>query len=187
MIGSLAGCGSTPAPLGIEAGATTAAPVASNEPFHVVHDPNQDTDGDGVRDDDDVCPTIAGKRRDGCEELVRIGGHVDPIVIKIVFAPNATALSPEAVGVIADAANVLREHPEIVMLHVIGNTDATEPRADELGRKRAEAVVNALITRGIDRTRLSAESAGATSPMASNDTAEDRARNRRIDFVVDRR
>ena len=54
----------------------------------------------------------------------------------------------------------------------------------KLSQQRAEAVRNYLVSRGVKGERISAEGKGEQSPIASNDTAEGRANNRRVEIVV---
>ena len=67
-----------------------------------------------------------------------------------------------------------------------GHTD-TDGDADgnlALSVARAEAVVAELIKRGVDESRLYAEGYGETDPIASNDTKDGKAKNRRIAFAI---
>lgn len=53
-----------------------------------------------------------------------------------------------------------------------------------LSEKRAQAVMNFLIEKGVDSSRLTARGYGSSSPVADNGTAEGRAMNRRVEFKV---
>jgi outer membrane protein OmpA-like peptidoglycan-associated protein len=53
-----------------------------------------------------------------------------------------------------------------------------------LSQRRADAVVNYLVEKGIDKKRLSAKGYGQSKPVDSNDTAEGRALNRRTEFEI---
>jgi OOP family OmpA-OmpF porin len=69
---------------------------------------------------------------------------------------------------------------------VTGHSDSVGEAAynRDLSLRRAEAVVDYLVSQGVDGTHLSAKGYGETQPRASNDTEEGRARNRRIEFRV---
>lgn len=54
----------------------------------------------------------------------------------------------------------------------------------ELSQKRAQSVVNYLVSKGIDAGRLEAKGYGEVQPIASNETKEGRSMNRRVEFVV---
>ncbi len=76
---------------------------------------------------------------------------------------------------------ILKEFPTL-KLKIGGYTDNTgkEDENMKLSQRRAEAVVSALTGMGIDKTRLEPEGYGSQHPVASNDTEEGRAQNRRI-------
>ena len=71
-------------------------------------------------------------------------------------------------------------------IEVQGHTDAegTPERNINLSNRRAQSVLGYLIRTGVDSARLTAVGYGETQPIAANDTAENRARNRRIEFAV---
>jgi outer membrane protein OmpA-like peptidoglycan-associated protein len=71
-------------------------------------------------------------------------------------------------------------------VHVQGHTDADGDADGNLALSvaRAEAVVAELIKRGVDESRLYAEGFGETDPIASNDTKDGKAKNRRIAFAI---
>lgn len=84
-----------------------------------------------------------------------------------------------------EAARILRDNPT-ARVRVVGHTDNVgELRTNEaLALARAEAVKALLVARGIAEDRLVAEGAGMSAPIATNVTAEGRARNRRVEFRV---
>lgn len=81
--------------------------------------------------------------------------------------------------------NLLEERPALE-IEIRGHTDnqGSESHNADLSKRRAAAVVNWLIARGIDSRRLSSQGFGATSPAASNNDEAGRARNRRVEFYV---
>lgn len=68
-----------------------------------------------------------------------------------------------------------------------GHTDSTGPAAfnDELSQRRADSVQDYLVRRGIDRQRLSTQGRGESRPVATNDTAAGRERNRRVEIIIE--
>ena len=80
----------------------------------------------------------------------------------------------------------LLEDDPALKLHVVGHADAVGPLDANVGlsRRRAEAVVKELTGRkGIAAARLRPDGVGPLVPLASNDTDEGRAKNRRVDLV----
>ncbi|MGH8510030.1 MAG: OmpA family protein [Gammaproteobacteria bacterium] len=159
--------------------AEAAAPVAA------VPDPcAPDDDGDGVNNCNDRCAsTPAGVAVDasGCpkegETLLRLQG--------VNFAFDSAKLTPEAEQVLDQAVQELRAAPSI-STRVEGHTDASGSDAHnlKLAQRRAEAVVEYLISQGIEGTRLEPVGVGEGNPIASHDTEEGRFQNRRVDFIV---
>jgi OOP family OmpA-OmpF porin len=71
-------------------------------------------------------------------------------------------------------------------IEIAGHTDAdgTDAANQALSEKRAQAVMDYLVKAGLPAERFTAVGYGSTQPLASNDTSEGRAQNRRIDFLV---
>ena len=72
-------------------------------------------------------------------------------------------------------------------IRIVGHTDSSGSEAynQKLSEQRARSVANYLMSTGIDRDRLTVIGLGESSPIATNDTAEGRARNRRVDVLFD--
>ncbi len=113
------------------------------------------------------------------------GGSVD-IREEIRFGFGAADLRPEADGVLGQVAAVLLAHPEIARLVVEGHADNVGDLAynHALSQRRAEAVRDALIARGVARERLVARGYGTQRPVAGNDDEAGRAANRRVAFTI---
>lgn len=103
-----------------------------------------------------------------------------------VFAPGAAELKPEARANLHKVVEFIRRHPG-KPVRIEGHTDATGHRNANLilSRRRAEAVRQALIEEGIEPERLEAIGLGQDYPVAPNDTPEGRARNRRVEIVIE--
>ena len=85
-------------------------------------------------------------------------------------------------------AALLKAHPELTA-RIEGHTDSLGSAAlnQSLSLQRAEAVRQALVERGVDEGRLSAEGLGPERPIADNATAEGRGKNRRVEvYILDR-
>ena len=106
-------------------------------------------------------------------------------VYGIYFDVNSDRLRTESDPVLREVADALRHNPQW-QVTIQGHTDSigsTDLNMD-LSRRRSEAVRNALVDRyGIAASRLSARGYGATVPKDTNETAEGRARNRRVELV----
>jgi len=84
-----------------------------------------------------------------------------------------------------DIVGLLKEYPSL-SLNIEGHTDNTgTPSANLiLSRQRAETVMNSLVSKGIPVSRLQAHGYGQEKPLASNNTPQGRATNRRVVFSV---
>ena len=102
----------------------------------------------------------------------------------IRFDVNKATIKPESMGVINSIYGLLHDHPEL-KLSVEGHTDSDGDEAmnQTLSEKRAQAVVDQLISLGIDGSRLTSKGWGETKPVAVNSTSEGKAANRRVEFV----
>ena len=102
----------------------------------------------------------------------------------ITFETGKADLKPESIVEINRVAKLMQEHPELAF-EVQGHCDNTGTDAvnDPLSQQRAETIVNALVKQGIAQSRLTPVGKGSHSPIAPNDTAEGRAKNRRVEFV----
>lgn len=99
----------------------------------------------------------------------------------LVFEPGTAQLVADAAAGLARVAAWLRSQPSLPV-RIEGHTDATgSPQANrQLSLRRAEAVRDALLAAGIDAARIAVSGEGAAQPVASNDDAAGRARNRRV-------
>ena len=103
----------------------------------------------------------------------------------ITFAYNSAEISVDAAGVLDKAAAAIAQMPT-AKVEVAGYTDSTGSAAGNrrLSQRRAEAVRAYLVGKGIADAQLTANGFGPDNPIATNDTDEGRAANRRIAFIV---
>ncbi|MFT4517884.1 MAG: OOP family OmpA-OmpF porin [Halioglobus sp.] len=141
-----------------------------------------DTDGDGVTDDKDLCPgTPAGTRVDatGCPLAV---AQVASIKLMVNFGFDSTKVEERYFADLSELAEFLKRFSD-VQVDVEGHTDSAGA-ADynqSLSQRRSQAVVDLLVNQyGIEASRLEAKGYGESQPVASNDTDEGRAENRRV-------
>jgi OOP family OmpA-OmpF porin len=102
------------------------------------------------------------------------------------FRVASAELSLDATVLLDEAIDILADNTATVLI-VEGHTDDVGSEEDNLAlsEERAQAVVDYLVAGGIDAARLTAIGYGESRPIASNDTAEGRSENRRIQFVVE--
>jgi outer membrane protein OmpA-like peptidoglycan-associated protein len=103
----------------------------------------------------------------------------------ITFDTNRATIKAESKAQINHIVEVLKAYPK-VKIKIGGYTDNTGKPANnqELSDKRAKEVRKAVVSAGIAADRIDAEGYGSEHPVASNDTAEGRQKNRRIDVQV---
>lgn len=146
----------------------------------------RDGDQDGVTDDKDKCPsTPRGEKVDenGCPVLFE--GKRRSVVLKGVnFETGKATLTEEARAVLRDVAQSLAANPE-VRVEVQGHTDNVGSRAfnQRLSQARAQTVAEFLVANGVSPSQVRARGYGFSRPIASNKTAEGRAKNRRVELV----
>jgi outer membrane protein OmpA-like peptidoglycan-associated protein len=103
----------------------------------------------------------------------------------VTFATNQSSLDSRFLPVLDDVARVLQEYDRS-MVDVIGHTDASGGDAinQPLSERRASSVASYLIDRGVIRERLYVAGMSARNPIASNDTPQGKAQNRRVEILI---
>jgi len=103
----------------------------------------------------------------------------------IYFEFDKDELMPRSFVELNKLLKIMREHPKL-SIEIVGHTDALgdEDYNLDLSRRRALAVVNFLQENKISKNRLRSHGEGEAKPIASNETDEGRAQNRRVEFVV---
>jgi outer membrane protein OmpA-like peptidoglycan-associated protein len=165
----------------------TVAPEPALAPTIAPAAPPPDRDGDGVPDDSDRCPDVAGPAEHaGCPETGALRIAADRIDVEgtVAFDTDRDVIQERSFALLDSIAGIIAAHPELGAVRVEGHTDAQGRRAHnvELSRRRAEAVVRYLQAHGVQAGRLEATGFGPDRPIAGNATAEGRARNRRVEF-----
>jgi outer membrane protein OmpA-like peptidoglycan-associated protein len=195
-------------PDGLEVERGTNPLLASDDVVKVA----KDSDGDGLTDEDEInkyhtnpnkMDTDGGTIADGLE-VERGTNPLDPkddmpptpapqvlvfemdkpvVLPGIQFEFAKAVIKPESESILIQAYNSLNDHKEIVV-EISGHADAIG--SDEANRllseRRAESVRQWMINKGIEANRLTSVGYGESRPVASNDTEEGRALNRRIEF-----
>jgi OOP family OmpA-OmpF porin len=152
--------------------------------------PPPDRDGDTITDDVDACPDAAGEpnpdpKKNGCP-VARVEQGQIKIREQVQFAYNSAVILKTSDFIIEAVTKILQDHPEIKKVSIEGHTDSKGGDAfnKALSQQRANAVMKALIKKGIDKKRLSAKGYGEEKPLDTNDTEEGRANNRRVEFHI---
>jgi OOP family OmpA-OmpF porin len=103
----------------------------------------------------------------------------------VTFATDSAEIDPASAVVLDVAADQLRGRPNVSVL-VEGHTDSTGSDAynQALSQRRANSVSKYLERKGVPANRLTARGLGESSPVASNDTRDGRALNRRVELEV---
>ncbi|ADX48468.1 hypothetical protein C8246_16195 [Paracidovorax avenae] len=106
----------------------------------------------------------------------------------ISFATNRSDIQPNFAPVLDRFAEGLRNNPN-AEVRIVGYTDSTgnDSINNPLSLDRATSTRNYLTSRGVSGARIQVEGRGAREPVATNDTAEGRARNRRVEIYVGER
>lgn len=106
------------------------------------------------------------------------------VALYINFDTDKATLRPDAAPAIDEIAKLLQADPAL-KLSIDGHTDSTgtAERNRVLSKERAEAVRGALLAKGIDAGRLSAQGFGPDKPLQDNGSESGRAKNRRVELV----
>ena len=106
----------------------------------------------------------------------------------VSFATGKADIQSNFAPILDRFAEGLRNNPN-AEVRIIGHTDSTGSDAinDPLSLRRAEATRNYLTARGVNGARVQVQGMGSRQPVASNDTNEGRARNRRVEIFVGER
>jgi outer membrane protein OmpA-like peptidoglycan-associated protein len=161
-----------------------------------------DTDGDGLKDGDEVMKyktdplktdTDGGTVDDGAEvkrgtdplnaddDVVKVGV---PIVLEgITFETGKSEITPESEQILMGAHKTLMTYSDI-SVEISGHTDNVGSKESNirLSQRRADAVKDWLVAKGINAERITAIGYGPDEPRVPNTTAENKRQNRRIEF-----
>jgi len=103
----------------------------------------------------------------------------------ILFAVDSATLTPTLIGDLQDVARSLNSYPNTTV-QVVGHTDNTGDAAynQRLSEQRAQSVASVLINGGVAPSRINIVGRGENNPIASNQTAEGRQQNRRVEIII---
>ena len=145
--------------------------------------PLKDSDGDGVPDKDDKCPQLSGDlANDGCpEEPSDLLTFINSEKSRILFKADSSKLDVNDISIIDTFKSLLDKYPNsTVTIEGHASSDGSGPYNQILSEKRAAAVKQSLVEKGINADRLSTVGYGETKPIEPNNTTKGRAKNRRV-------
>jgi len=156
--------------------------------------PDLDNDGDGIPDAVDKCPNEPETRNgvdddDGCPDSggqVTIAGGKIELPENINFDTGSDKISGRSEALMDRIAEKIKANPQVKRIRIEGHTDDVggAKKNQELSQARAESVRNFLIKKGVEPERLQAVGYGDTRPLDKRKTAEARAKNRRVEFII---
>ncbi len=155
--------------------------------------PDLDNDHDQIFDACDKCPQEPEdwngyQDDDGCpDRRVIIIREELRILPQVLFRQNSASVLELSLPIIDDVAKTMVSFPDLELVRIAGHTSVPERNATALSLKRAEAVRELLVQRGVAPERLEVAGEGDAKPIAMNSTEEGRAKNRRVEFQIVRR
>ena len=118
-------------------------------------------------------------------QVARVGEEIQLNLPDVTFQTNSAVVDPSMRADLRQVAKVLNDYPSTVV-GIFGHTDNTGSTAtnEALSLRRAESVMGVLEVDGVPTARMRARGFGYTQPIASNDTPEGRAKNRRVEIRI---
>ncbi|SAL56175.1 ompA family protein [Caballeronia terrestris] len=101
-----------------------------------------------------------------------------------LFDSDETAVRPDSVAILDRTAVLLKRSTRPILIEGHTDNEGTRVYNDALSLMRAEAIANALIARGVPAARIRTKGMAYLQPIASNNTPEGRAQNRRVEIFV---
>jgi outer membrane protein OmpA-like peptidoglycan-associated protein len=146
-----------------------------------------DKDGDKLADNIDQCPEVAGPvENKGCpyeKDQVAIMEKAD----NVYFELGKDVIQNNYSDALNQVAELMKKNSNYT-LEIEGHTDNTGDTAKnmDLSQRRANTIKKYLVTKGIDEKRITSTGFGDTRPLVTNDSEENKAKNRRVEFKVNR-
>ena len=157
--------------------------------------PDLDNDSDGIPDVSDKCPLKAEVINgvdddDGCPDVgdskVSVTNDAIEILEAVYFDSGKATIKSNSFGVLDQVASVLKSSKRIKRIEIQGHTDSKGDTAknQDLSQRRAVAVQEYLVAKGVAADRMTAKGYGEMRPIADNATKSGRAYNRRVEFLI---
>ncbi|SDK60151.1 TolC family outer membrane protein [Billgrantia gudaonensis] len=153
---------------------------------------------DGVSlDPDTVCP-VQGPSGFTLDDLTRGLGSTAPaperapdvtLSADALFAINSAELDPGAREELDELADQIRQRDDLARVFIAGHADSTGSDAinDPLSQRRADSVASYLVSQGVSADLIETRGYGSGDPVASNDSADGRRQNRRVEVTLESR
>jgi outer membrane protein OmpA-like peptidoglycan-associated protein len=105
------------------------------------------------------------------------------VFVPVYFDYDQSEIRPEHFDFLNRMTHVIKGHSDL-RVKIVGHTDADGSDAynDELSKRRAAAIINYFVAKGIAEDRLEFDFKGERNPVSNNDTPEGKQLNRRVDF-----
>jgi outer membrane protein OmpA-like peptidoglycan-associated protein len=105
---------------------------------------------------------------------------------KILFEIDKAIIRPESFDLMNEITSVVQDNPRIKKISIEGHTDDTGKAGynKKLSQRRADSVMKYLVEHGVAAERLVAVGHGEDKPMVPNDSAENKEKNRRVEFII---
>ena len=167
-----------------------------------------DSDGDGLTDETDSCPSVAGTARNhGCPEPEQpkvipqkevapqvaikkeiredVRRQVDLAARQVFFQTGSFVLLPTSYPALEKVASILKNDTALQLI-IEGHTDNTGTKISNLvlSKNRAKAVLQYLVKQGVAISRLNSAGYGDQQPIADNKSSKGRALNRRVEMKL---
>ncbi|KAB2840238.1 OmpA family protein [bacterium] len=122
-----------------------------------------------------------------CDRPAQVEARQITIDQVIHFEFDKANIRPQSYPILDDVVAIIKSNPSIKMVKIEGYTDSIGSDAYnmKLSQRRANSVKTYLVNKGIPASMLDAVGFGESKPVATNDTAEGRAKNRRTEFHVE--
>ena len=152
--------------------------------------PEEDSDGDGIIDKIDKCKYEVGvAENNGCPKVVdntlELEAKLMQLANSVLFISGSDMYYTKYEEKLDEIASLMKSHNNL-KFQIRGHTDNVGPEEGnlKLSLARVNKILNYLVSKGINQFNLNVEGLGESEPLESNNTAEGRAKNRRVEIKI---